>query len=176
MSEEQWEEQMKIITEWEGFLAKIRPNMCLELKDILEKSINNKNIYAMFFEYELDYMDIVFYAVDEKENVILKKIPVLNNEISCKHLFLDNLMEKQIQINDYYKLEYEYEQECEHDYDYDYYYNDFYEISNAFYEAKEEIFANWFIECWDKIRCEYNNIPKTYFSKHDTNCIIINLD
>jgi hypothetical protein len=148
-----YKEQMEIITEWESFLAKIEPNMCLELKTILGESINNKNIYALFFEYEFDYMDIVFYAIDEKENIVLKKVPILNNEINCKYLFPENLMEKQMETND------NYEGEDEH----------FDDFSEEYYEKKEEIFKNWFIGCWDKIRCEYNNIPGAYFSIHDTN-------
>jgi hypothetical protein len=31
-----------------------------------------------------------------------------------------------------------------------------------------EIFEDWFISCWDKIHGEYNNIPKAFFSIHDT--------
>jgi hypothetical protein len=154
-----YKEQMEIIIEWESFLVKIEQNMCLELKTILDESISNKNIYAMFFEYEFDYMDIVFYAIDEKENVILKKVPVLNNEINCKHLFPENLMDKQMEISDNYEGEDE----------------RFYDFLEEYREKQEGIFKNWFMACWDKIRCEYNDIQKTYFSIHDTN-YKINLD
>jgi hypothetical protein len=154
-----YKEQMEIITDWEKFLAEIETRMQLSIKTVLNEAITTRDIYAMFFEYEYDDMDIIFYAIDDKENVLLTKVDILNNEINCSHLFPDNLSEKQMEINDKYDGE---------DDNYD-------NFTEEYYQKKEKVFKDWFISCWDKIKGEYTNIPKTYFSIHDTN-YKINLD
>ena len=145
-------EQKEIINSWKKYLVKIEAKMKLTIKTILDDSKNFKKIYAMFFEYEYDYMDILFYAIDNKEKILLKNIDI-SNELNCEHLFPKDLMEKQIEIDDKYDGEDD----------------DFDEFSDKYTKEKEEIFENWFIECWDKIKDEYKNIPKTFFSIHDTN-------
>jgi hypothetical protein len=154
-----YKEQMEIITAWKKFLAEIETKMQSSIKKVLNEAIITKDIYAMFFEYEYDYMDIMFFAIDHKENVLLTKVDILNDEINCEHLFPDDLSEKQMETNDKYDGE-------------DDNYDDF---TEEYYQKKEKVFKEWFISCWDKIKGGYINIPKTFFSIHDTN-YKINLD
>jgi hypothetical protein len=148
-----YKEQMEIINSWEKFLAGIAVKMESSIKTILNETLNNKNIFVMFFEYEYDDMDIMFYTIDKNENILSRKIDVLNDELNCKHLFPKDLFERQMEIDDTYDGE-----------------DDNYEDYREKYsQIKDDIFKNWFMKCWDKIKGEYKNIPKTYFSIHDTN-------
>ena len=97
-----YKEQMEIINLWENFLAEIAEEMEFSIKTILNENLNNKDIFAMFFEYEYDYMDIIFYTIDKEENILSQKIDILNNELNCKHLFPNNLFERQMEIDDTY--------------------------------------------------------------------------
>ena len=98
-------------------------------------------------------MDIMFYAIDNKEKILYKKIDIINDEIKCKHIFPENLFEKQMEIDD----EYDGEDDNYEDY------------ITEYSRKKHELFEKWFISCWDKIKGEYKNIPKIFFSVHDTN-------
>jgi hypothetical protein len=148
-----YKEQTEIISSWKDFLAGNETKAQSAIKKILNKTVGNKDIYAMFFEYEYDYMDIVFFALDNKENVLVRDLNTINEEINCKHLFPDNLSDREMEISD------EYDGEDDNFDDYITEYN----------QEKEKILKEWFISCWDKICREYDNIPQTFFSIHDTN-------
>ena len=152
-------EQIEILNAWKDFLTEIETKMQVAIKKILNTSMGNKDIYAMFFEYQFDYMDIAFFAIDNKSNVLVRDLDTINNEINCKYLFPNELFDKQLEIIDKYE---------EEDDNFD-------DFTDEYYEKKEEIFKEWFILCWDKIKGEYNSIPSAFFSIHDTR-YKINLD
>ncbi|MDR2924582.1 MAG: hypothetical protein LBU76_01285 [Azoarcus sp.] len=148
-----YKEQIEILDAWKNFLSEIETKMQLSIKTILNETKELKNIHAMFFEYEYNDMDLMFWALDKKENVLFKKLDILNGKINGKHLFPNDLMERQMDIDD------EYDGEDDN-------YDDF---RDEYSEEKEEIFKKWFMLCWDNIKEEYKNIPEVYFSIHDTN-------
>jgi hypothetical protein len=141
----------KIFTKFGKILTRIETKMQLSMKKVINESLNNKDIYAMFFECKDKFgdMHIRFYAIDNKKNVFLRKN--ITEEITKGPLFPEELQEAEDD------LEFEIEilqEELEHDdlsYDGD-------------EENNQERLLNWFILCWDKIKKEYNNIPQIYFS------------
>jgi hypothetical protein len=65
----------KIFAKFGKILAKIGTKMQLSMKQIINESLNNKDIYAMFFECKDKFgdMHIRFYAIDNKKNVFCRK-------------------------------------------------------------------------------------------------------
>ena len=148
-----YKEQERILNLWEEFLKEITSKMESSIKEILDEVLNNKDIFAIFFEYEYDDMDIIFYAMDRKENALLRKLNMVIDKLNCNHLFPKELSDKQMELNNRYDS---------NDDNYEEYIDEYSKI-------KEDIFKNWFKKCWDNIKNDYNNIPKAYFSIHDTN-------
>jgi len=129
-------EQIEILADWEKYLAGIEIKQRLSLK----KTPNQP----------MQYNGLMLYAIDDKENIILKKFD--GDEMKCNDLFPCVLNERQMEIDFKYKKE-------DH-------YDDF---TNEYYEKKEEIFQIWFKKCWGKVLDEYNNIPQSFFTSiHDT--------
>jgi hypothetical protein len=139
----------EIFTEFGKILAGIEIKMQLSMKQIINESLNNKDVYAMFFECKHVYndMDIWFYAIDNKKRVFLKK--GITEEITGGPLFPEDLREEKDDLEE--EIE-ELEEIVGLEFD----------GLNSF--GNEEKLMDWFMACWDKIKEGYNNIPQIYFS------------
>ena len=142
-----------IICKWDKFLTEIETKLQFSIKTILNEVMENNNIFAIFFEYEYDIMNISFYAIDNKENILLDKNNILRNELNSKTLFPKNLYDSQEKVVDKYDGEDD----------------NFDEIYREYVQQKEAFFKKWFKICWDEAIKGYNNIPNSFFSIHDTN-------
>jgi hypothetical protein len=143
----------EIINMWKKYLTEIRIKLQCSIKTILEEIIGNDNIFATFFEYEYDVMDILFFAIDKNENEIIFKKDILNEKLNSKILFPVDLYEKQNEVMAKYDGEDD----------------DFDNIYNKYDQEKTDIFEKWFKSCWDEAIKGYNNVPNSFFSIHDTN-------
>jgi hypothetical protein len=143
----------EIIDSWGKYLTGIETKMQFSIKAILNEIIGNNNIFAIFFEYEYDIMDLSFFAIDDKENILMVKQDIVNKELNSKTLFPEDLLDKQDEIID------EYDGEDDN----------FDEIYDEYTQQKEDIFKKWFKSCWNEAIKRYNNIPNSFFSIHDTN-------
>jgi hypothetical protein len=148
-----YKELEEIIDAWGKFLTGIKTKMQISIKTILNEVIGNNNIFAIFFEYEYDLMDLSFFAMDNKENILIVKQDIINEELKCQTLFPKELLDKQDEVID------EYDGEDDN----------FDEIYGEYGQQKEDIFKKWFKSCWDGAIKGYNNIPNAFFSIHDTN-------
>ena len=147
-----YKELEEVIDSWQIFLNEMETKMQCVIKKILSETVKNNEIFAMFFEYEYDYMDLSFYAFDKNKNVLIQKYDLLVDELNCKTLFPMELLDKQEKTRHKYG-------EKEDDFD---------DIYAEYDEEKQDIFKIWFKSCWDKSIKEYKNIHSTYFSIHDT--------
>ena len=150
---ELYKELEKIIEMWEKFLIETETIMQSTIKEILNEIVEDNSIFAIFFEYEYDVMDLSFFATDNEEKPLLIKQDILSKGINSKTLFPDELLNKQSELVD----------------EYDGVDENFDEIYDEYEQRKQDIFKKWFKLCWDKIAGEYNNIPNAFFSIHDTN-------
>jgi hypothetical protein len=126
-----YNEQIEILSDWEKYLVGI------ELKQRLS--------YKKLPNQPIQYNGITLYAIDDKENIIAKKID--GNEMKCADLFPDVLYERQTETDAKYKDD----DNCD-------------DFSDEYNDKKEEIFQIWFKASWGKILDEYNNIPQTFFT------------
>ena len=140
--------QIEMVDKLKKFFAENEEKMQLSMKKILNESLNNNDIRALFFECENVYsdFDIMFYAIDNVKKIFLRKKDIMD-EINNKHLFLKSLAEEENEID----AKYEDKSSKYEDFCYDY------------YETKKEIVKNRVILCWDNIKGEYNDIPDTFF-------------
>jgi hypothetical protein len=140
----------EILNSWEKFLKSLELNMNSSIKKILNKTIENEKVTAIFFEYEYEIMNIGSYAFDKNENIILEEYNILIDELNCKTLFPKEYAVKVDKMWEYR--------------------NDigFSDFMGNFEKKKCEILEKWFLLCWSKIKDEFSNIHKIYFSIHDT--------
>jgi hypothetical protein len=144
----------EMLNGWEDYLKSLETKMEVTIKTILNEIIGNCKIYAIFFEYEYEIMNTKFEAVDDNNNVLVAKYDLFQDETNCKTLFPKEFLDKE------YKMEFEKRNANDDEFDDSY---------GEFENKKNEIYEKWFQLCWNKIKIEYNNIPKAYFSIHDTN-------
>jgi hypothetical protein len=118
--------------------------------------INGKNIIylsnkreadtkALYFEYQYDYLDIIFWAVDQSGERITEtiKLPLKKDKINDWNA----LIPKQI-----WEAAADFEDDDLDEYN----------------TQKYELFENWFFECWKKASEKTNVKTDAYFSIHDT--------
>ena len=148
------EEFNEMLNGWENYLKSLETKMQHVIKTILNEIIGNDKVYAIFFEYEYELINTKFEAFDDQENILATKYNILLDEINCKTLFPKEWLDKQ------YKMEFEKRDANDEEFENSY---------NEFENKKCEIYEKWFQLCWNNIKTEYNNIPRVYFSIHDTN-------
>jgi hypothetical protein len=128
--------------------------MQISIKTILDEVVGNNTVFAIFFEYEYDIMNIKFLAIDNTENILYRKTDILFDQdgINYKTLFPHDLLDKQGEFID--------ENDGVDD--------NFDDIYSEYEQQKEDIFKKWFKRCWDETVKGYKNIPNSFFSIHDT--------
>ncbi|MDR1284820.1 MAG: hypothetical protein LBJ88_01305 [Campylobacteraceae bacterium] len=143
----------EMLNGWENYLKSLEIKMQCTMKTILNQVVGNCKIHAIFFEYEYESINTKFEAFDNKENILEAKYDILLDEINCKTFFPKEWLDKE------YKIEFEKRNTND---------DEFNNCFNEFENKKCEIYEKWFQLCWNKIKMKYNNIPRTYFSIHDT--------
>lgn len=155
----------EVLDDFEKYLPELTNQLVTDLRDILsQKSIVYKegktelDIVGYFFEYEYEWLDIIFYGLDKKNELSTEtiKLPTKLIEKSCPHS-VTPLKMNVFEIN------------IEDEYDEDKYSEDeFYELYDKYHQEKFKIFEKWFCDCW--IQATENTDLKTnsYFSVHDT--------
>jgi hypothetical protein len=99
-----YKELREIINDWAEILTGIEMEMQISIKTILDEVVGNNAVFAIFFEYEYDIMNIKFFAMDNTENILYRKTDILFDQdgINYKTLFPHDLLDKQSEvINEY---------------------------------------------------------------------------
>ena len=150
--------------EWQTYLNSCATQLQEDIHNILtDKTIKYRSRYhlqdisALYFEYEYDYMDIVFWAENKKGDVItdILVLPTQRKDNAItdskwKSFFPENIWREVIEL----------EESCEDD--------DFYDLLDEYNEEKTRLFKEWFFNCWNIAANRTENIPDAYFSIHDT--------
>lgn len=157
-------ELSKLNKDLKDYLNNSTPIMVEDLKNILcDKSIiylkgkTKADSFAYYFEYEYDDLDIVFWAVNNKNKIIVKPLILPTQKDSKKNekKNRNSFMPKKIQdkVNDF-----------ENNYDED----DLYDIIDSYNKEKYNLFEEWFCNCWKQAVKESGIKMEAYFSIHDT--------
>ena len=144
-----------LCSEWSLYLESATEQMQADIRDIIanrliqyEQGKSWADIAAMFFEYEYEYMDIVFYAFDKQEKVITKVIALPTKRSG--NIIPDSKWNAFLPEAIWHK-----EQGLDEHYD-------------KYNREKTSIFKEWFLTCWKTVAKGIGNIPDAYFSIHDT--------
>jgi hypothetical protein len=121
--------------------------------------LNNKSkadIKAFYFEYQYDYLDIIFWADDKDGERITDTIKLLtkNDGIDDGKVW-NALMPEKI-----WETAADFEDSYEGD--------DLDDILDEYNEEKYSLFEDWFLECWKKASEQADMKMEAYFSIHDT--------
>lgn len=147
--------------ELKKYLEQMSSQLVVDLTDlIIGKNIiylNNKSetdTKVLYFEYQYDYLDIIFWAVDqsgERTTETIKLPSKKADRIDGWNAFIP----KQI-----WEAAADFEDTYEDD--------DLDDILDEYNTQKYELFENWFLECWKKASEKTNVKTDAYFSIHDT--------
>ncbi|ANF49770.1 hypothetical protein A0O34_04090 [Chryseobacterium glaciei] len=143
---------------------KISPMLIVELTELVnDKNINYLNnkskadTKALYFEYRYDYLNIIFWAVDQEGERITeiiklpsKEIDIINESDDWDALIPEKIWVTVTAFEDIYE---------EDDSD---------DILDEYNTEKYELFENWFLECWKKASEQTEVKTDAYFSIHDT--------
>ncbi|MFZ4931071.1 hypothetical protein [Chryseobacterium sp. Mn2064] len=116
----------------------------------------HSDIKAFYFEYEFDYLNIVFWGVDHKGNIATntQSLPTRKNSNTSNEewnaLVPEEIWNKISDFEDHYEDD------------------DFDEMMDEYNEEKYEIFEQWFSDCWKKASEQTLIKMNAYFSIHDT--------
>jgi len=142
--------------EFKEYLNTISYNISNDLKNLLEseslftynKGKNFNDIVAFYFEYQYDLLDITFYAIDAKSELICNSIslPTQKEDLKWLHLIPEKIYRK------FQKIEQKINREK----------------IVRYQQEKENILHKWFQECWDSATSERRARIDSYFSIHDT--------
>ncbi|WP_139262515.1 hypothetical protein [Chryseobacterium polytrichastri] len=148
--------------ELKKYLEQISPQLIVDLTDLInDKNINylnNKsknNCKALYFEYQYDYLDIIFWSVDQAGERITELIRLPSKKIDRIDEEWSALIPKQI-----WEAAADFEDTYEDD--------DFDDILDEYNTEKYELFESWFLECWKKATEQTKVEVDAYFSIHDT--------
>ena len=146
--------------ELKKYLEQLSLQLIVDLVDLINGKniiyLNNKkevDTKALYFEYQYDYLDIIFWTVDQFGERITEtiKLPLKKAD---KTNDWNALIPKQI---------WEAAADFEDNYD-----DDLDDILDEYNTQKCELFENWFFECWKKASEKANVKTDAYFSIHDT--------
>ena len=145
-------EHLEIIDTFEKHLIEIVEKMKSSIRLILNDTLNNKDIYSLFFVCEDCFgdMNIKFFGIDNSKKVFVKKDTF--TEIK-EPLFPKDLQEKEYELVE----KYEFDEDDEEN-------EDFGDSRFEYHNLQREKLFNWFMLCWESIKGEFNNIPQTYFT------------
>ncbi|KMQ58477.1 hypothetical protein ACM46_22525 [Chryseobacterium angstadtii] len=119
---------------------------------------NEKDLKALYFEYEYDYLDIIAWGTDKAGDILTKTYKMgdqrrkQENETDDWTAFIPEKL--WTEASDFQE---QYEDE-----------EDFDEVMDDYNDEKYEIFENWFFDSWKKASIQTENRTDAYFSIHDS--------
>ncbi len=120
-------------------------------------SNSKSDIKAFYFEYEYEYLDIVFWGVDHKGKMATDTVflPTKKKGSAEENSDWDALIPEKIwsaasEFQDHYKED------------------DFDDILDEYDDEKYKLFEEWFFDCWKKASEQTGVKMNAYFSIHDT--------
>lgn len=144
------------------YLEQISLQLIVDLTDLIRGKninyLNNKSeadCKALYFEYQYDYLDILFWSADQAGERITEIIKLPSKKIDSKDEDWNALIPKQIL-------------EAAVDFEDTYEDDDLDDILDEYNTEKYELFENWFLECWKKAVEQTKLEIDAYFSIHDT--------
>lgn len=158
------EDLKKLNIEFKRYLGEISSQLTEDLIDLLNGenisySDNNgrSDIKAFYFEYEYEYLDIVFWGVDRKGKIATNTVflPSKKNSSTEENGEWNGLIPEKIWIA---------AADFQDNYDGD----DFDDILDEYDDEKYKLFEQWFCDCWKKASEHTKVKMDAYFSIHDT--------
>lgn len=115
------------------------------------------DVKAFYFEYEYEYLDIVFWGVDQKGKIITNTIflPTKKKSSAEESGEWDALIPEKI-----WNMVSDFQDHYEGD--------DFDDVLDEYDDEKYKLFEQWFFECWKKASEYTQEKMDAYFSIHDT--------
>ncbi len=157
------EDLKKLNIEFQRYLEGIRGAFTENLVHLLKgENINylNENsrsdIKAFYFEYEFEYLNIVFWGVDR------------TGKIATDTIFLPSKKEGEADENKWNALIPEEIWTAAADFQDHYEGDDFDEVLDEYDDEKYRLFEQWFFGCWQKASEQSKVKIDAYFSIHDT--------
>ncbi|WP_419495139.1 hypothetical protein [Chryseobacterium bernardetii] len=158
------EDLKKLNTELKNYLEKISTQLTEDLIHLLKgeniRYLGNKgksDVKAFYFEYEYEYLDIVFWGVDDKGEIATNTIalPTKKKNNAEENSDWDALIPEKIwnivsNFQDHYEGE------------------DFDDILDEYDNEKYKLFEHWFFGCWKDALEQTGKQMDAYFSIHDT--------
>lgn len=148
--------------ELKRYLDQIGPQLVVDMTELINGKniiyLNNKSeadTKALYFEYQYDYLDIIFWSVDREGERITETIKLPSKNINRIDEEWNVLIPKQIW-------------EAAADFEDNYKEDDLDDLLDEYNTEKYELFENWFLECWKKASENVNVKTDAYFSIHDT--------
>ncbi len=154
------------LNDFKNYLSKLTNQLTSDLKDIIDKKVivykegkSESDIEGYFFEYEYEWLDIIFYGLDKNNDLSTETIKLPTKLI--EESYPDSLTSKKMNV---------FEINIEDEYDMDKYSEDeFYDLLDNYHEEKYKIFEKWFCDCWKQASDGKDIKTNSYFSVHDTN-------
>ncbi|BAP30185.1 uncharacterized protein CHSO_1148 [Chryseobacterium sp. StRB126] len=115
------------------------------------------DIKAFYFEYEYEYLNIVFWGVDRKGNIATNTVSLPTNKVGSieKNGDWNALIPEKI-----WNIVSDFQDHYEGD--------DFDDILDEYDDEKYKLFEQWFFDCWKKASEQTKIKMDAYFSIHDT--------
>lgn len=158
------EDLKQLNIEFKRYLEEISGNLTEDLIHLLNgenvvylEGNSKHNIKAFYFEYEYEYLDIVFWGVDVTGKIATKTIMLptkKNDSIKGDEKWTALIPEK------IWRAASDFQDNYEGD--------DFDEILDEYDDEKYKLFERWFFECWRKTSEQTQIKMDAYFSIHDT--------
>lgn len=157
------EDLKKLNIELKKYLEEIGERLTDDLIDLLNgehisylDNDEKSDIKAFYFEYEYEYLDIVFWGVDSKGKIATNTVflptkkSAGNEDDDWNALIPEKIWTASSDFQDHYEGE------------------DFDDILDEYDEEKYKIFEQWFFDCWKKASAQTQVKMDAYFSIHDT--------
>jgi hypothetical protein len=165
MTKSMYENLKQLNMELKNHLEEIRNGLIKDLVQMLKgenvdflSGKTKTDIKALYFEYEYDYLDIVFWAEDQKGDIITHTMALScqkKKQAGESEEWNSFLPEKiWTQASDFQE---KYEEE-----------DDFDDFWDEYNDEKYGLFENWFFECWKKAVEQSKATVDAYFSIHDS--------
>ena len=144
-----YKKQKERLSEYRKYLAGQKSEYQSPLKWILNESFENKDVCALFFEYESKFNDILCIRIDiifyDNKGYLKKKdiLNVIDTKFLYFELFFENAREFALELEDKRSKSKEYRLK--------------------YFQSKNEIEKDFFLLCWNNIKSKYKNIPNIIF-------------
>ncbi|WP_347217992.1 hypothetical protein [Chryseobacterium sp.] len=158
------EDLKKLNIEFKNYLEAISSQLIEDLIHLLNGDnisyIGNNgrsDIKAFYFEYEYEYLDIVFWGVDRNNKIATQTVSLPTKKSGSAEENSDwnaLIPEKIWNVVSHFQDHYEGE--------------DFDDILDEYDDEKYKLFEHWFSDCWKKASEHTHVQMDAYFSIHDT--------